>query len=232
MDSHPNTYIVSDLHLGNEHCCRENFISWLDTLPEGAHLVLNGDVLDDPHKPLRDDHSHVLDRLRAESHRRPVIWVLGNHDRHVELPDPGKIRFEPRWEIGRRLLVVHGDHLDGVMPRYPMFRALFKLLHRMLVVVGFPDVHVAEYAKKWDFLYRVLNEHVAGKALEVARALDFEAVTCGHTHAAADVERDGRRYLNTGAWTEQPHYYISVNGTGIDLKTYPNGTVGGDDQSH
>ena len=42
---------------------------------------------------------------------------------------------------------------------------------------------------------------------------------------AAEVEQDGRRYLNTGAWTEQPHYYVSVNGHGIELKAYPNGTV-------
>ena len=228
VDPHQHTYIVSDLHLGNEHCCRDNFLSWLDTLPEGAQLVLNGDVLDDPGKPLSADHNQVLDRLRQESHKRSVIWVLGNHDRDVQLSDPGGIRFEPRWEIGRRLLVVHGDHLDGVMPRYPVFRMTFKLLHRILVFVGFPDVHVAEYAKKWDFLYRVLNEHVAGKALEVAKALGFDAVTCGHTHAATDVVRHGKRYLNTGAWTEQPHYYVAVNGTSIDLKTYPNGQVAAD----
>ena len=220
-----HTYIVSDLHLGSEHFCQENFLSWLDSLPEGARLVLNGDVLDDPNIPLSADHTRVLDRLRDESHKRSIIWVLGNHDRDVELDDSGNIRFEQRWEIGRRLLAVHGDHLDDVMPRYPIFKHLFKFLHRVLVAVGFPDVHVAEYAKKWNFLYRVLNRHVAGKALQIAQTQDFEVVTCGHTHAATEIERDGRRYLNTGAWTEQPHYYISVNGHSIDLKTYPNGTI-------
>ena len=225
MDSTP-TYIVSDLHLGNPHFRQDNFLSWLDLLPEGAQLVLNGDVLDDPDVPLDAAHEQVMDRLRDESHRRPVIWVLGNHDRDVELEDSGNIHFEQqRWEFGRRLLVVHGDHLDGVMPRYPIFKHLFKLLHKILILVGFPDIHVAEYAKKWDFLYRVLNEHVANRALQVAQAQDFEVITCGHTHAAAEVEQDGRRYLNTGAWTEQPHYYVSVNGHGIGLKAYPNGTV-------
>ena len=218
-----HTYIVSDLHLGNEHFCRDNFLSWLEALPAGAQLVLNGDVLDDPGVPLSTDHSQVLDRLREESHQRPVIWIRGNHDRDVVLEDAGHIRFEPHWEIGRRLLVVHGDHFDGVMPRYPIFKHAFKFLHRILVQIGFPDVHVAEYAKKWDFLYRVLNRHVAAKALQVAQAQDFEAVTCGHTHAATEIERDGRRYLNTGAWTEQPHYYVTVNGTSIALKSYPNG---------
>ncbi len=220
-----HTYIVSDLHLGNDHFRQGDFLSWMDSLPEGARLVLNGDVLDDPSIPLSADHARVLDRLRDESHKRSVIWVLGNHDRDVRLADSGNIRFEQRWEIGRRLLVVHGDHLDGVMPRYPIFKHLFKFLHRVLVLVGFPDVHVAEFAKRWDFLYRVLNRHVAGKALQIAQAQDFEVVTCGHTHAATEIERDGRRYLNTGAWTEQPYYYISVNGQSIDLKTHPNGTV-------
>jgi UDP-2,3-diacylglucosamine pyrophosphatase LpxH len=223
MDPHPNVYIVSDLHLGNEHFCHDHFISWLNSLPEGAQLILNGDVLDDPELPLNSAHAQVLDRLREESHARSVIWIRGNHDRDVELADSAKIRFEPRWEIGRRLLVVHGDRFDGIMPRYPIFKHTFKLLHRILIVVGFPDVHVAQFAKKWNFLYRVLNRHVAGKALQIAQSQDFEVVTCGHTHAATAVESDGRHYLNTGAWTEPPHCYVEVSDEVIDLKIYPNG---------
>ena len=217
-------YIISDLHLGNEYCFHANFLSWLDTLPADAALILNGDIVDDPDEQLSTEHRQVVERLVAESRKRTVVWVRGNHDRHFELADAGQIQFEKQWEVGRQLLVVHGDHLDDLMPRHNLFRALFKVIHRCLIVAGFPDVHVARYAKKWGFLYRVLNDHVAHKALLAAERLGFETVTCGHTHAAMELHRNGRRYLNTGAWTEEPHHYLSVAGNQIELNLFRNGT--------
>ena len=222
MTDNPLSFVVSDLHLGNHYCCHANFLSWLDSLPADVTLILNGDTLDDPRRPLPPQHQVVLDRLVAESHQRTVVWIRGNHDRHVALDDAGEIRFENQWEIGRQVLVTHGHELDDIMPRHGLFQALFKLLHRCLVFAGFPDVHVAQYAKKWVFLYRVLSDHVAGKAIRQAGTLGFAVITCGHTHAAMELERDGRRYLNTGAWTEEPHYYLRVEGRraegeGVDL---------------
>ncbi len=203
-------FVVSDLHLGNPYCRHASFLSWLDSLPAGAALILNGDTIDRPRKPLPPPDRLVLDRLVAESHQRTVIWIPGNHDRRFSLDNAGEIRFENRWEIGRQVLVTHGDKLDDIMPRHGLFRMLFKILHRSLIFVGFPNVHVAQYAKKWGALYRVLNDHVAGKAIRLAETLGFAAITCGHTHSAMDLERDGRRYFNTGAWTEEPHYYLRV----------------------
>ncbi|MFH1570111.1 MAG: hypothetical protein ABIL09_19115 [Gemmatimonadota bacterium] len=150
-----------------------------------------------------------------------MVWVYGNHDEDLELERTGRIQFAERWELGRHLLVLHGDELDAVMPRHGLFKAAFKLLHKARIALGFPDVHVAHYAKKWGYLYRVLNQHVARKAVRAAAALGFDAVTCGHTHAAMDIQVEGRRYLNTGAWTEQPHHYVRVEGSTVELCTYP-----------
>ena len=216
----PLIFVVSDLHLGNEYFFHDNFLSWLEDLPEGAGLVLNGDIIDSPGAALEGEHRQVLERLVAESYSRLVVWVYGNHDWDVELEDSGQIQFAPHWEIERRLLILHGDRLDDLMPRHSIFKSTFKLLHRAGVFVGFPDVHVAKYAKKWDFLYRVLNEHVARKAVKRAVHFGFAAVACGHTHASMDMVRDGTRYLNTGAWTEEPHYYLAVTGTEINLFSY------------
>jgi len=214
-------YVASDLHLGSEFCYHESFLSWLDSLaPEGS-LILNGDIVDDPDETLSAAHAQVLTRLVEESRHRALIWVLGNHDADLVLDEPGDIQFARHWEIDRRLLVLHGDTLDEVMPRHRYFKRLFKLMHRFLVALGFQRVHVAKYAKKWGFLYRVLNEHVARNALRAAKELGFEAVTCGHTHGAMVVERDGRRYFNTGAWTEEPLHFLSVDVDGIELRTYP-----------
>jgi len=222
-----DTYIVSDLHLGSSYFRLENFVGFLDTLPAGARLVLNGDILDEPGDPLSPEHAAVVRRLVAESYERPVVWVHGNHDESVALDDPGRIQFVRRWTVNDTLLVLHGDQLDGIMPKHGLFRLLFKKLHRLRIRLGFADVHVANYAKRWSFLYRVLNEHVARRAIDAARREGFGAVTCGHTHAPMEWEQDGHRYLNTGAWTEEPNHYVSVTegGNKVELQVFANGKV-------
>ena len=214
------TFVVSDLHVGSRYFYWEHFLGWLDALPPGAGLILNGDIIDEPRKSLTPQHQVVLQRLVEESCRRPVIWILGNHDKELVLEQTGQIQFVPRWELDRRLLVAHGDGFDELMPRHPLFKAVVRLAHRLRIWLGAPDVHVACYAKKWGFFYRALNEQVAGKALRLASAGGFQAVTCGHTHAAMALEQDGVQYFNTGAWTEEPHYFLEVNGTVLCLRQY------------
>ena len=216
----PEAYIVSDLHLGSEHFHHGEFLSWLDTLPDDASLILNGDTIDDPRKVLNSEHRDVLVRLVSESRRRPLIWVYGNHDMGLKLDEPGDIRFVNYLELDRRMLVVHGDDFDDVMPKHGIFKLMFKLLHKARRGLGFQNVHVAEYAKNWAFLYRVLNERVANNALEAGRSGGFAAVACGHTHAVMERERDGVRYLNTGAWTERPLHFIEVAGSDICLRQH------------
>lgn len=213
-------FIVSDLHLGSAYFHHRNFSSWLDALPKGVPLVLNGDVIDEPGQALPDAHRAVLERLVRESQSRPVIWVYGNHDAQFKLADPGQIRFVDSWRLDRRLLVVHGHRLDRLMPRHPVFKWAFRRLHYCRIWLGGRDAHVAEYAKKWPLLYRILNKHVARNALRVARQEGVEAIVCGHTHAAMAIERQGRSYFNTGAWTEKPFHFLKVAPDCMALHTY------------
>ena len=53
--------------------------------------------------------------------------------------------------------------------------------------------------------------------LGTARREGFSAVTCGHTHAPMVIEIEGRRYLNTGAWTEAPNHFVRVEGGTVEL---------------
>ena len=214
------SFIISDLHLGSKFFNKEKFLSWLDGLAPEAQLILNGDIIDNPAAVLCADHQAVLERLIRESHQRPLVWIYGNHDADLALEDCGRIQFAHQWAIGRRLLVLHGNSLDKIMPRHRLFKKLFRAFHHVLMAFGFQRMHVAQYAKKWDFLYQVLNRHVAAEALRKAREMGFEAVTCGHTHAAMDLRQDGHRYLNTGAWTEEPLHYIAVNSQEIGLHIY------------
>ena len=216
----PTAFIVSDLHLGSDHFFHAEFLSWLDELPAKVPLILNGDIVDDPRVPLGPTHQQVLDQLVAESLSRPLVWVYGNHDAGIVLADTGKIQFAHHWEIDRRLLIAHGDDFDELMPKHGLFKVLFKALHELRSLVGFQRVHVAQYAKKWSFLYRVLNDHVAANALAAAKERGFQAITCGHTHAAMERERGGHRYINTGAWTERPLHFIELTNEGMHLRPY------------
>ena len=70
-------FVVSDLHLGRRllpsaYFHHRHFSSWLDTLPKGVPLVLNGDVIDRPGQALPDAHRAVLERLVSERIAIPV----------------------------------------------------------------------------------------------------------------------------------------------------------------
>jgi len=78
-------------------------------------------------------------------------------------------------------------------------------------------MHVAEYAKRWEWLYRRLRNHVIRNTVKYARKNGYSTVISGHTHYAEDVRIDGIRYLNTGAWTEVPLCCAMANGDGLKL---------------
>ena len=84
------------------------------------------------------------------------------------------------------------------------------MMHDLRVKLGARPIHVAQYAKKWKSFYEYLRKNVMLNAVSYAAANGFEAVTCGHTHFAEEQFVNEIRYLNTGAWTEQPTYYVRV----------------------
>ncbi len=224
--------IVSDLHMGSPHFRREAFQAFLEQLPEDAVLVLNGDTLDNPARPLPPDHAQVLDRIlgRASEVRgnaswssedSPVVWVQGNHDwgYRPEAAD-GDIHWCQTYRIGDRLFVAHGHDFDSLMPHHCYFIKIFGWFHKLRILLGAPPVHVAEYAKSWSRLYTVLRRHVMRNALRFAQEEGCQAVTCGHVHYPEELEVEGTRYLNTGTWTEDDFRYIQVTDQAIFLKHY------------
>ena len=213
-------FVVSDLHLGNHYFNHRAFIAWLDQLPLNATLVLNGDIIDDPAKPLNGCHDAVLKRIIVESSRRSVVWIHGNHDADFQMKDIGKIRFLREWKIVDRLLIVHGHKLDNVMPSHPLFKWVFRRFHDLCVMAGLRDMHVAQYAKRWPRLYKVLNNRVAQNGMKLAKVNGCRAIACGHTHFAMDDNSSDIRYLNTGSWTEIPLHYLSIDSDSILLREW------------
>ena len=217
------TFFVSDVHIGSKYCLADLFIEFLRALPPDATLVLNGDTMDRLRGGLPPRHQEALDLLREESFRRTVVWVSGNHDETYRMPEPGRIEFRATYNVGARLFVAHGYDFDNVMPYHRLFVKLFRAMHAVRVFLGAESVHVAHYAKKWPILYRVLLKGVLMNAVEYAKENGYQAVTCGHTHFAEDVVMDGIRYVNTGAWTELPVYYLLADDQDIKLHEYRGG---------
>jgi UDP-2,3-diacylglucosamine pyrophosphatase LpxH len=210
--------IVSDLHIGMPLFRREAFIRMVKSLDAETALVLNGDTIDNPSQQLEPEDEAVLDFLREQAFHRRVIWIFGNHDENYQMSSSGRIEFRRHLELGTRLMIIHGDDFDLVMPRSLWFIRLFKIAHQIRLRLGASPVHVAELAKRWaPFLYRVLTEEVKKNAVNCALEGGFKTITCGHTHYPEDSVCETVRYINTGSWTEEPLYYLSVDADEIRL---------------
>ncbi len=212
-----NAIIVSDLHIGSRYFQFGIFERFLEELPADHELIMNGDIIDSPYVKMEKSDQRALDMIESISYRQKVVWVRGDHDNGYVPKSFGKTIFKSSHNIGHRLLITHGDDFDEIMPRSRLFIKVFKLMHNMRVKMGARPVHVAEYAKKWKSFYRVLRKNIALNAVKCAAENGYEAVTCGHTHYPEDLTINGIRYINTGAWTEFPAYYLQVTPDEMEL---------------
>jgi UDP-2,3-diacylglucosamine pyrophosphatase LpxH len=210
--------VVSDLHIGSRYFLRQNFAQFLNNIPEDVDFILNGDIINNPYGKMDSADRQILERFGDMSLRQKVIWVRGNHDNGYIPDNLGKIQVKQHYALQKRLFVTHGDFFDEVMPRSQMFIKAFKMMHDLRVKLGARPVHVAQYAKHWRRFYAYLRKNVMLNAVNYAAANGFEAVTCGHTHFAEEHFVNGIKYLNTGAWTEQPTFYVHVSANEITLK--------------
>ena len=211
--------IVSDLHIGSRYFLYDNFERFLGNVSEDHELILNGDIIHNPYKDLKPPHQRILDLIERKSYRQKVVWVRGNHDNGYVPKGFEKVNFTRLYNLGNRLLIAHGDDFDEIMPRSQGFIKAFKLMHDLRVKLGARPVHVAKYAKKWGLFYKFLCKNIMMNAVNCAMENGYEAVTCGHAHYPEDIVFNGIRYINTGAWTEYPVFYLQVTGNGLYLKT-------------
>ena len=214
--------VVSDLHIGSRYFLRENFMQFLQNVPQDYEFILNGDIINNPYGKMKPADQQILDRFGEMSLHQKVVWVRGNHDNGYIPDNLGKIQIKQHHALQKRLFVTHGDFFDEVMPRSQLFIKAFQMMHDLRVKLGARPIHVAQYAKKWKSFYGYLLKNVMLNAVSYAAENGFEAVTCGHTHFAEEHFINGIRYLNTGAWTEQPTYYVRVTHNEMTLNETAN----------
>jgi UDP-2,3-diacylglucosamine pyrophosphatase LpxH len=166
-------------------------------------------------------HNDVVQKiLRLARKGVRVVYVPGNHDEFardycgthfggVELV----MDAVHETADGRRLLVVHGDHFDGVV-QYAKWLAL--LGDWAYAIVLWLNTWFNRVRRRLGFGYWSLSAYLKGKVKNAVQFIDdFEAavaeeakrrgldgVVCGHIHKADIRETHGVLYANDGDWVE------------------------------
>jgi UDP-2,3-diacylglucosamine pyrophosphatase LpxH len=209
--------VTSDLHLGSRFSHCQLFSQMLKRLDPSVTLVLDGDIIDAPGQTLPFEHQQVLEEIAERASQSRVIWIEGNHDRNFRPEEPTRINFVQSYTIEDHTFITHGDTFDKVMPRNRMFIKLFLFFHKLRVFLGAHPIHVADYAKKFTFLYSFLRRKVMLCAVDHGKQQNLQTVVCGHVHYAEDTHCEGIRYINLGAWTESNCMCLLVEDERLEL---------------
>ncbi|WP_435015303.1 UDP-2,3-diacylglucosamine diphosphatase [Tundrisphaera sp. TA3] len=220
--------IISDIHLGSEMVqgrLLECFLNW--AVANSRELVINGDIFDDLNfKRLKKRHFACLKIIRKNSDRPDfrLTWIRGNHDGPADIIGHivgVNILDERIYEDGRiRLLILHGDQFDRIITHNPWLTeiacGLFYWIQRW-----FPH-RAARWIRRTTKKWQRNGPQVQDGAIEYARSLGCQAVTCGHTHSPLVAEKDGILYVNSGTWIESsPCPFVSVKDGEVLLRTWP-----------
>ena len=162
-----------------------------------------------------------------------MVWVLGNHDRHLAHLVAKLFGIETtetfRWSYGGRSYVaLHGDRFDCFISNY---------------------TRIAEFLSRgYAFIQRWLSRPASGRSCSIGRmsasaasahrsrpgargyASDnaVDVIVCGHTHRPSRKVFDETgpgggaiEYFNTGCWVEHPASFVTVGAAGAMLNHFP-----------
>ncbi|MCK5849398.1 MAG: metallophosphoesterase family protein, partial [Kiritimatiellae bacterium] len=198
-----SAFIISDLHLGSEFCQHIKLKEFLETIPDGVDLILNGDVVHSGKRFFQAEHLDVIDMLKNLSMDHRVVWISGNHDHICPVEDLGNIEFVPEYTIKNRLIIAHGHQFQNRIFLTSVGFFLLRTVYKIYIRFGARDMHAAYFAKKFPVLYSIFRHAITANACKDARKKGFSTIVCGHTHFAEEQQIKGVRYLNTGSWTEE-----------------------------
>lgn len=218
------TIWISDVHLGTRGCKAHYLLEFLRQT-ESQSLYLVGDIIDGWRMKRswywHQSHNDVIQKLLRKARKGTrVVYVPGNHDEalrdYVDMQFGGvTVLPEAIHETadGKRLLVIHGDHFDGIV-QYARWLALLgdtaynlaltlntgfnHVRHRL----GLPYWSLSAYLKhKVKNAVEYISNYESAIA-EEARRRGVDGVVCGHIHHAEIRRIDGVLYCNDGDWVE------------------------------
>lgn len=230
-----DTLIVSDLHLGLPISRPSDLLRVLETW-RFKRLILLGDVFHDfGFRHLCADTWRLLGHLRALSSRREaeVVWVAGNHDRHLAPLVAKLLGIEViesfSWTYGGRSFhALHGDRFDSFVSNYARLADFFSRAYAF-------SMRCLSRRGEWPQRLDRLSVKVLGLGDEVAQGAEryasdrpIDVIVCGHTHKPSHQVFDlkgpggqGVEYFNTGAWLERPASFLTVDASGVTINRCP-----------
>jgi UDP-2,3-diacylglucosamine pyrophosphatase LpxH len=220
------TIWISDVHLGTRGCQAEFLLDFLKHT-ESEYLYLVGDIIDGWR--LRrswywvQSHNDVVQKvLRKARKGTEVVYITGNHDEGLRAFSDQALQFGAitlqdeaihTTADGKKLLIIHGDHFDGVVKHARWLAVLGDWAYTMMLGI---NTVFNLIRRRFGFGYWSLSAYVKGKvknAVEYvgnfeetlateARHRGVDGVVCGHIHKAEIRDIDGILYCNDGDWVE------------------------------
>lgn len=237
------TLFLSDLHLGFRHARVRELNEFLAGI-EAERIVLVGDIVDALSLARRaywsPEHTQVVRTLLARQRAgTALIYIPGNHDASLAMLAQmlqGQFEVHREWvhrtARGERLLVMHGDQLDTLMPCPRWLSRLGDALHGTTVMLshrvnnlrrllGRPYYPLPERVKLSIRTSLRYIEHFERLAAERARGQGYDGVVCGHIHRANLTRIGGTLYGNTGDWVESCSALIEGERGELTLLRWP-----------
>jgi UDP-2,3-diacylglucosamine pyrophosphatase LpxH len=237
------TLFLSDLHLGFRPARVRELNEFLAGI-EAQRIVLVGDIVDALSLARRaywsPEHTQVVRTLLARQRAgTALIYIPGNHDASLAMLAQmlqGQFELHREWvhrtARGERLLVMHGDQLDALMPCPRWLNRLGDALHGTIVMfshrvnnlrrlLGRPYYPLAERVKLSIGTSLRYIEQFEQLAAERARAQGYDGVVCGHIHRANLTRIGGTLYGNSGDWVESCSALIENERGELGLLRWP-----------
>lgn len=215
---------LSDVHLGTRASRASELLSFLEEV-RTDRIYLVGDIVDVKRMQSRprfcDRHMQVVaEFVRLARTGTEILYIPGNHDHvfrnligHELLGIPIHMEAIHETAGGERLLVTHGDLLDG---RIRQGTGLERFGAAAYVVLNEFEVLVNHWRRSLGQDYVSISMNIIRKlrgareyilrfelfAAELARERGLDGIVCGHIHKPHMRRFDGILYANDGDWVD------------------------------
>lgn len=218
------TLWLSDIHLGTRAARVDELVHFLSRV-EAEQIFLVGDIVDLIYMRTKagfgGQHMRVLGALHALHLRGTrVTYVPGNHDAEFRALAGTQLAGIPvEYEVehvtaeGRRMLVMHGDALDGEVRHGTRLEKFGAAAYYFILGA---DVMVNQLRRQLGRDFYPLSANIKRRiksandyieryevtAARHAKSRGFDGIICGHIHKPCLREIDGVLYANDGDWVE------------------------------